>query len=126
MALCPVQAQCPQLNNYKPLEWLVADSNSLLALSTPSAPETSVRADLGVYSDSMERLLDCLWLNESGRGKSMFGDNGMAFGHFQWWLSKHSNVTYDCAMDYDCSKEKTKEAILAGHSSWWTTYPKCK
>jgi hypothetical protein len=73
-------------------------------------------------------LLDCMWNRESSRGQNMFGDYRkgvpMATGHFQIWLSKHP-ITYDCAMDFDCSAKYTLEQIKAGKGYLWTSYRGC-
>jgi uncharacterized Zn-finger protein len=31
----------------------------------------------------------------------------LAYGHFQIWLHLHPEVSYDCAMDLDCSARYT-------------------
>ena len=123
--IAPVFAQCPKLNT-PPGEpgCPTIQDNALIGISSHESQDSTVRAVL-TYSEPMAELLDCIWFNESGRGTRMIGDYGMAFGHYQWWLSLHPDMTYDCAMDYDCSTKKTAEAIEAGHSSWWTTYSRC-
>jgi len=74
-------------------------------------------------------LIDCVWKGESTRGKKMFGDykNGvpMAYGHFQIWLSEHP-VTYECAMDFDCSSSYFLKKVREGQGELWTTYKNCK
>jgi hypothetical protein len=83
---------------------------------------------LGGTDTEMAELLDCIWFKESSRGQNMFGDyrNGkpMAFGHFQIWLKYHP-VSYDCAMDFECSAEFTEQKIREGQGYLWTTYKGC-
>lgn len=74
--------------------------------------------------DELEKLLDCIWEKESSRGKNMIGDNGLAFGHYQIHLDKHP-VSYDCAMDFGCSRDYTRQMIKAGKGSWWTAFSPC-
>ena len=69
-------------------------------------------------------ILDCMWKKESTRGTNMIGDSGRAIGHFQIWISIHP-VTYECAMDYDCSSIYTAKMIHDGYGYLWTTYKPC-
>jgi len=78
-----------------------------------------------VADDELERLLDCIWEKESSCGKNMVGDNGLAIGHYQIHIHCHP-VSYDCAMDFDCSRDYTRKMILAGKGYLWTAYSRCK
>ena len=82
-----------------------------------------------IVDDEMERLLDCLAEKESSNGKNLYGDyrNGVptSFGAYQWRVHLHPQVSYDCAMDYDCARQKTMEAIEQGFGWWWTSYKEC-
>jgi hypothetical protein len=93
---------------------------------TPSVrPQTRAT----IVDDDMERLLDCLAKKESSNGKNLYGDyrNGVptSFGAYQWRVHLHPQVSYDCAMDYDCARQKTREAIEQGFGWWWTSYKDC-
>jgi len=70
-------------------------------------------------------LLDCMWFLESSRGQNMIGDNGKAIGHFQIHIDKHP-VSYECAMDYDCSSKFTAQMIHEGKGYLWTAYRLCQ
>ena len=76
----------------------------------------------------MSELLDCLWFNESSRGKYMYGDywNGkpLAYGHYQVWLHIH-DISYACAMDLECSTQYTAAEIRAGRGWQWSQYDYC-
>ena len=110
--------------------------SSLVAISNPESPELRSSAVLatdivGTYSgggergsEELEKTLDCMWERESSRGANMIGDNGMAYGHYQIWLSLHP-VSYDCAMDYECSRGYAREMILRGQGWLWTSYKNC-
>ncbi len=110
--------------------------SSLVAISNPSSPELAPRADITsdfgrTYSgggergsEELEKTLDCMWERESSRGANMLGDNGMAYGHYQIWISLHP-VSYDCAMDYECSRGYAREMILRGQGWLWTSYKNC-
>lgn len=93
------------------------------AMIPPVMPKTRTEAVI------VTPLLDCMWNKESSRGQNMFGDYRkgipMATGHFQIWLSKHP-ISYDCAMDFDCSAKYTLEQIKAGNGRFWTSYQGCK
>ena len=82
-----------------------------------------------MVADDMERLLDCIAEKESSNGKNLYGDyrNGVptSFGAYQWRVHLHPQVSYDCAMDYDCAREKAREAIEQGFGWWWTTFSPC-
>lgn len=69
-------------------------------------------------------ILLCMWGRESSYGRKMIGDKGKAFGHFQIWISKHL-VSYDCAMDFECSLDYTARKIKEGKGFLWTSYKKC-
>jgi len=73
-------------------------------------------------------IADCVWNKESSRGQNMFGDyrDGvpMAYGHFQIWLSLHL-ITYECAMDYNCSLSYFLKEVRMGNGELWTTYKGC-
>jgi len=83
---------------------------------------------LGGTDNEMAELLDCIWFKESSRGQNMFGDyrNGkpQAFGHFQIWLKYHP-VSYECAMDFECSAAFTEQKIREGKGHLWTVYKSC-
>lgn len=91
----------------------------------PARPQTRAT----IVDDEMERLLDCLAEKESSNGKNLYGDyrNGVptSFGAYQWRIHLHPQVSYDCAMDYDCARQKTREAIEQGFGWWWTSYNDC-
>lgn len=74
----------------------------------------------------MARLLDCMWERESQRGdpRFMVGDGGLAIGHYQIHIDCHP-VSYDCAMDFECSRDYTRRMILAGDGWLWTSYDNC-
>ena len=82
-----------------------------------------------IVDDPMERLLDCIAEKESSNGKNLYGDyrNGVptSFGAYQWRVHLHPQVSYDCAMDYNCAREKAREAIEQGFGWWWTSYNDC-
>lgn len=108
-------------------------SNHVHFLSDKSAIcevfEDKVEVDTD-FRKTNEKLIDCVWREESGRGVNMFGDrdlNGVphAFGHFQIWIEKHP-VSYDCAMDYSCSSGYFIDQVKAGNGWLWTTYERCK
>lgn len=84
---------------------------------------------MAVIADDMERLLDCIAEKESSNGKNLYGDyrNGRptSFGAYQWRVHLHPEVSYDCAMDYWCAREKTREAIERGFGWWWTSSDDC-
>ena len=69
-------------------------------------------------------LLICMWEKESSYGKFLIGDNRKAVGHFQIWISKHP-VSYECAMDFECSLDYTAKMIKEGKGNLWTTYKGC-
>ncbi|MFA5452699.1 MAG: hypothetical protein WC248_03925 [Candidatus Methanomethylophilaceae archaeon] len=106
---------------------------------SPTLPQKSLGSLTGSVLDSysqewyqgvrMSELLDCLWLNESSRGARMYGDywNGkpLAYGHYQIWLHIHPEVSYDCAMDLECSAAYTADEIRAGRLWQWTRYDYC-
>ncbi len=136
MALClvtlgfaPQQANAQSLNplslsyaTCKPVEWLVVRSLPVCDLNYTPTIKTQIRAV--IVDDELEKLLDCIWEKESGRGKNMIGDNGLAFGHYQIHLDKHP-VSYDCAMDYDCARAYTRRMIEVGRGGEWTSYNDC-
>lgn len=70
-------------------------------------------------------LLICMWGKESSYGTQMIGDKGMAYGHFQIWLSLHKDVTYNCSMDFLCSLNWTAKKVQEGKGRLWSTYSKC-
>ena len=74
--------------------------------------------------EGLDDLLDCMWLKESSRGKNMVGDSGLAIGHYQIHIDIHP-VSYDCAMDFYCSRDYTRMMILKGLGYLWTSYHKC-
>jgi len=100
----------------------IVSGNTLLAPSMPVLLFTSYGSLIG---DDMVDLLDCMWEKESSRGKNMIGDLGLAIGHYQIHISKHPEVSYWCAMDYECSKSWTARQIKEGNGGWWTTYKIC-
>jgi len=92
-------------------------------------PPVRPQALATIVDDPMERLLDCIAEKESSNGKNLYGDyrNGVptSFGAYQWRVHLHPQVSYDCAMDYDCAREKAREAIKQGFGWWWTSYKEC-
>ena len=106
-----------------------ADRHSIIAVSPVYFPNPQILGlMLGGTDIEMAELLDCIWFKESSRGQNMFGDyrNGkpQAFGHFQIWLKYHP-VSYDCAMDFQCSAEYTEQKIREGQGHLWTVYKSC-
>ena len=75
------------------------------------------------YPDKSEVLI-CMWEKESSFGIKMVGDHGLAIGHFQIHLDKHP-VSYDCAMDLECSANYTSQMIDKGFGYLWTSYKDC-
>ena len=126
LAFCQTaQAQSPlvlQNGVCKAVEWPVARSLPVCDINYIPAIKTQTRAV--IVDNDLERLLDCIWEKESSRGKNMIGDNGLAIGHYQIHIHCH-NVSYDCAMDFECSRDYTRQMILAGKGYLWTTYYKC-
>ena len=82
-----------------------------------------------IVDDPMERLLDCIAEKESSNGKNLYGDyrNGVptSFGAYQWRIHLHPQVSYDCAMDYDCARAYTRRMIEVGRGGEWTSYNDC-
>ena len=72
----------------------------------------------------LTNLLICMWGKESSFGKFLIGDRGKAIGHFQIWISKHP-VSYNCAMDFECSLDYTAKMIKKGKGNLWTSYKGC-
>lgn len=101
----------------------MAGDCAVRAITPPYIPKTEVEAVI------VDDTLDCMWKLESSRGTNMYGDYRkgvpMAYGHFQIWISKHP-VTYDCAMDFECSAKYTLEQIEKGNGHLWTSYKNCK
>lgn len=114
-------------------ELILIEKNSLKAVTSPCIffPQT-----LGYLIDENKKnlieakypelvnTLICMWGKESSYGKNMIGDEGRAFGHFQIWISKHP-VTYQCAMDFECSLDYTAKMIKEGKGNLWTSYKRC-
>ena len=105
--------------------WREAKVCAVGKYTPPVRPQTRAT----IVDDEMERLLDCIAENESSNGKNLYGDyrNGVptSFGAYQWRVHLHPQVSYDCAMDYDCAREKAREAIEQGFGWWWTSYKDC-
>jgi len=105
--------------------WREAKVCAVGKYTPPVRPQTRAT----IVDDEMERLLDCIAENESSNGKNLYGDyrNGVptSFGAYQWRVHLHPQVSYDCAMDYDCAREKAREAIEQGFGWWWTSYNDC-
>jgi hypothetical protein len=73
-----------------------------------------------------EKLVDCMWNEESSRGKNLKrGDHGLAYGHFQIHLIDNPEVTEECAMDYECSKQWTINQLEIGNCWKWPSYYRC-
>jgi hypothetical protein len=109
-----------------PQNAFMSDSEAYLR---PIAPHyTPLVYTLGYLDPEMEELIDCVWNAESSRGQNLFGDykDGYprAFGQFQIWLEYHP-ITYECAMDFECSAGYFVEMVEQGKGSCWTTYPDC-
>jgi hypothetical protein len=98
---------------------------------SPTLPQKALGAKMELYFGGvrMSELLDCLWLQESSRGIQMYGDyyNGkpLAYGHYQIHLWQHPKVSYECAMDYECSTAYVIDEILAGRGWQWTDFNDC-
>jgi len=77
----------------------------------------------------MSALLDCLWLEESSRGVNMYGDywkgKPLAYGHFQIHLWQHPTVSYECAMDLECSAKYVVHEVFQNRGWQWTPYERC-
>lgn len=111
----------------------------LYKFDSPTLPQKSLGSLTGSVLDNysqewyqgvrMSELLDCLWLNESSRGVRMYGDywNGkpLAYGHYQIHLWQHPTVSYECAMDLECSTAYTANEIRAGRIWQWTKHDYC-
>ena len=106
---------------------------------SPTLPQKSLGSLTGSVLDSysqewyqgvrMSELLDCLWLNESSRGARMYGDywNGkpLAYGHYQIHLWQHPTVSYNCAMDLECSTKYVVHEVFQNRGWQWTPYERC-
>jgi len=134
----PQTVQAPELNNFEISEKTIIQGNSVKGHNIPTWTEKRSYRQLGVKNNEfleglewirntypeMADLLICIWGRESSFGKRLIGDKGKAFGHFQIWVSKHP-VSYDCAMDFECSLNYTAEMIKKDKGNLWTTYSKC-
>jgi len=104
------------------LDYRYITGNSIIA------PKIQYKKQKTLGSLITSDLVDCVWKRESSRGKNMFGDykNGepRAYGHFQIWLSVHP-ITYECAMDFECSSNYFKKKVSEGKGYLWTTYEEC-
>ena len=120
-----------KVNTQKPLYGAITGFSECF-ITTPSIPYYPEFYVLGIkiepnsYKERM--VMDCVWREESTRGLEMFGDyrNGvpMAYGHFQIWLSRHP-ISYDCAMDYECSSSYFLKMVREDKGYLWTTYEDC-
>ena len=116
-----------------PSRMALIERSSLVAISNPESPELAPRADIisgvGDSGEGIEELLDCIRFEESSDGLNLYGDyrNGdpMALGPYQIWPSLHPDIALDCIMNEPCAREWTRQQILAGHGSWWTSYKNC-
>ena len=118
-------------------EFVIIQGNSVKAIISPQTPNFAIYGALVGKDDviylleqireeypELADLLICMWEKESSYGKFLIGDNGKAFGHFQIWISKH-DITYNCAMDFECSLGFTAQKIKEGKGILWTTYKGC-
>ena len=129
-ALSPETSPEGQIERESEAEYLglaSVNGNTLVAISPAYIPHPQV---LGIMMEEpdMTDLIMCLWEKESSFGTQMYGDyrNGkpMAYGHFQIWLKYHP-VTYECAMDFDCSSQFVIEQVKAGNGKLWSPYSMC-
>lgn len=119
-------------------EYALVQNVSLKAISNPEVPlKTGTLGDLTakddiIYGKELIRekhpdkadLLICMWNKESTMGLKMIGDHGLAIGHFHIHINVHP-VSYECAMDLECSADYTSRMIDAGEGHLWTSFKKC-
>jgi len=71
------------------------------------------------------KVMWCAYNEESDYGRNLTrGDNGRAYGHWQIHLAIH-NISYECAMNFECSTDWTINMWRKGEAHLWTGYNNC-
>ena len=98
---------------------------SLVAIDDPTfVGNKPKQANRTINNRVSDDILACIATKESGMNPYAIGDQGLAYGYFQIHLDKHP-VSYECAIDYNCSANYTAKKISEGKGYLWTTYYSC-